>query len=914
MTPKKLFLIDPETLELLQTIERGEDDAQRILAINSLADRRTSNAARILQETFERSVWRSTKLVLIKALGNTRVDRAVEFLCKIASNKMDLGMASEAILALGCTDSPVAGEFLASVILNHQHPLTRDALIAIANLNWFPCDDLVASVVLKPTATTPTPVLQSAIIAAGLRRQPELLPKIEEFLFAANPQQASALFNTALLAVGRIGNTGTIHKLDQLDTRFRAFANQIKISAMENIRLRLGYSLEDAVADICNGSDISLSRPAFQMLKAFPSDVAREAFELLAPDASSDLQALLRLTTSGVSTYKEDVNFLMDHAEAMSQTIFAALGRSLYQANKIEFLVALRGDKSLPTLVRFLGNVYTSKSEGLLFDIIEDKSKDDGLRMLAVNALTSLPIMQIEAEELIARIGKRLTTAVEQEVGETFKARMIRALGQVRYTGADALTLYRRLVKESPSAQAAVYAALSLVDSGEAATIICKRLKQIVSSEENANEVTRAVEALAKFSKVEDGEALGNLLPNAIKSLKIPLLKIMGTVTIPKLSHLITEALNSGDFQQRLLAVAASKGCMNSVISASLLGLLDHADACLSGRALDSLTASGNVEDHNSVLSWLERNPTDLVSHAKFFRSLTPKNGDDYSTLLQHLEKMLASRKGSMNQPDIVQAAMNLRDNLMAQGVSLSSSKVGKPKSALTVKEQHAIDETLKRELTGFGSYTETIKSVLRSSEVICQHPELFDVRVDKSTVLLQYVKSIDLLLQERLGPAIFLQPGSDLLQKMQSRIVRLELDDDGAFGANLVSDLQVSLYFSRETFPSHKLSLICRSIMSGQLAREQYKVIDGLRAWALLLLLFGRNFKFRNIQFEPILPMAKVQNDGVAKIARDMNELQEVRNRAAHRGTMLEMGGMKEARAICALVLNSLDEHLINR
>ena len=101
---------------------------------------------------------------------------------------------------------------------------------------------------------------------------------------------------------------------------------------------------------------------------------------------------------------------------------------------------------------------------------------------------------------------------------------------------------------------------------------------------------------------------------------------------------------------------------------------------------------------------------------------------------------------------------------------------------------------------------------------------------------------------------------------------------------------------------------------MSGQLAREQYKIIDGLRAWALLLLLFGRNFKFRNIQFEAILPMAKVQNDGIARIARDMNELQEARNRAAHRGTMLEMGGMKEMRSVCASVLNSLDEHLLKR
>ncbi len=914
MGKKKLFVVEPETLELLQTIEQNEDDAQRVVAINALAESRSGNAARILQETFDRSVWRSTKLVLIKALGNTGVDRAVEFLCKIASNTLDLGMAAEAILALGCTDSPVAGEFLASVILNHQHPLTRDALIALANLNWFPCDDLIASVVLKPSATTPTPVLQNAIIAAGLRRQIELLPKIEEFIFSANPQQASALFNTAMIAAGRIGNAATISKLELLDTRFRAFAHQIKMSAVETIRLRIGYSLEDAVSDICNSSDISLSRPAFQMLKAFPVEVAREAFDLLAPDASLDLKSLLRLATMGGANLKADTDFLIDHAEGISQTIFSALGRALYQANKSAFLAAIVGDKSSVTLIRFLGSVYTSKSEGLLFDIIENKTLSENLRFLAINALTALPMMQIEAEELVKRIGKRLTAAIEQETSEPLMARMTRALGQIRYSGADALTLYRRLIKDSLSSQAAVYAALSLVDSPEAATIICKRLRQIVSVADSENEITRAVEALAKFARVDDGEALGNLQENAIKLLKLPLLKIMGTVTIPKLTHLITEALASGDFQHRLLAVAASKGCMNSATAECLIGLLDHNDACLRGRALDSLTAGGGAEDHDKLLSWLEQNPEDLTSHAKVFRSLTPKNGDSYSTLLKHLQKMLASRKGAMNQPEIAQAAVNLCDNLIAQGASEVAGGAVKAKSSLTAKEQHSIDEILKRELTGFASYSETIKSVLRSSEVICQHPELFDARVDKSTVLLQYVKSIDLLLQERLGPAIFLQPNSDLLQKMQSRIVRLELDDESSFGQNLVSELQISLFFARETFPSHKLSLICRSIMSGQLAREQYKIIDGLRAWALLLLLFGRNFKFRNIQFEAILPMAKVQNDGIARIARDMNELQEARNRAAHRGTMLEMGGMKEMRSVCASVLNSLDEHLVKR
>lgn len=41
------------------------------------------------------------------------------------------------------------------------------------------------------------------------------------------------------------------------------------------------------------------------------------------------------------------------------------------------------------------------------------------------------------------------------------------------------------------------------------------------------------------------------------------------------------------------------------------------------------------------------------------------------------------------------------------------------------------------------------------------------------------------------------------------------------------------------------------------------------------------------------------------------MNDLQDVRNRAAHRGTILEMRNMGEMRALCAAVLNDLDSHL---
>ena len=63
----KRFQLDPETLELLQVIESSDEDDQRRSAIMDLARRGGMNAARILTETFERCMWRSTKFSIIQA-------------------------------------------------------------------------------------------------------------------------------------------------------------------------------------------------------------------------------------------------------------------------------------------------------------------------------------------------------------------------------------------------------------------------------------------------------------------------------------------------------------------------------------------------------------------------------------------------------------------------------------------------------------------------------------------------------------------------------------------------------------------------------------------------------------------------------------------------------------------------------
>jgi hypothetical protein len=322
------------------------------------------------------------------------------------------------------------------------------------------------------------------------------------------------------------------------------------------------------------------------------------------------------------------------------------------------------------------------------------------------------------------------------------------------------------------------------------------------------------------------------------------------------------------------------------------------------------VTSYGSKEHHLLFVRALSR-PDDDVLYKKIFKSLAPRPDESYQGVIESLEQMIRARKGAMADQEMLQAAINVRDNLVAMSTLNSVKNIDLDRKKSESIDRHAIDELLGRNVRGFEKYSATVKSVLRSGEVTWQHPELFDARVDKSTVLVQYVKSIDLLLQEKIGSQMFLGQGADFLQKMQSRVIRLELDDEASVDPHLVSSLECSMYFARDSFPTHKILTLCKFVMTGQIMKEQYKIVDGLRAWAVLILLFGRTFRFRGQILEPLFPIPKSSNEAVCRIARAMNDLQEARNRAAHRGTVLEKDHIKELRDLSAALLNDLDSYL---
>lgn len=902
----KRFQIDPETLKLIQVVEATEDEKSRLGAIAGLADAGGMNEARVLIETFERSMWRETKIAIIQALGRIRHERSLEFLCRLAADHNDYGLASEAVLALGALDHPVGGEFLASIVRKPNHPLLREALTALANQNFFPCESEIAAIIEHKNTDIPQSVRQNGIIAAGLRGYRRFLPLISGII---ESRQAGPLFNTAIMALGRIGNHDSLVTLGQIDTRYRSFAHQLKLSAIDHLRLSCGYTVEDAVQGILEAKTPDTIKQAWIVLGQFDQLAAKEALHVLGGDGNRILNAMERVHFFNPKNLQSDFGFLSEHVKDLPSGVFAALGRlhALHHSPQV-IINALRKVND-HFLIRFAALIWIDKAWESMVDIVGDAEADISQRQNALNSLVAQHYMSGLSDDSRDLIGKRLIKLLESLDPGDLSSRVIRSLGQLKYSGADALNFLRERLKSSLQVEA-TYSALALCESDDAMKIITKRLRQICSSPGAAEEIRTAIHSLARSEVSFDASCLAQLAPDLLVEMQLPILKILTLSPVPELTEFLATRLRDGDFQVKILAIAAAKHHQTNEISELLLQYLDHPNAALAGRALDSLVTGFGAREHLRVFDRLRSRPTDEILYRKVFRSLTPKKTDSYKDVLASLDILIRERKGVMADQDMTQIALNLRDNLAVIGALHGESGKGSKLENAKDADRHAIDASLASHLRGFEQYSATIKSVLRSGEVTWQNPELFDARVDKSTVLVQYVKAIDLVLQEKIGSQMFLGQGAQFLQKMQSRVIRLELDEESGWDGELVNALDCGMHFSRDSFPSHKMMSLCRAIMTGQIVKEQYKIVDGLRAWSILLLLFARSFKFRGQNMESLFPSMKSVNDGICRIARAMNDLQEARNRAAHRGTVLEKDNIKELRDLSTSVLNDLALH----
>ncbi len=899
------FEIADVTLRTLEIIEGSKDDQARQRAISQLGLSHDPESSRILISLWHRILWRSSKKDIIRALGHAGGQRATQFLIRIASNVQDLAMASEAILALGFTNSGLVGEFLLAHLIGSQHPLKKEFVIALGNMPLFPCAREFRNI-LHGHALSETTIqhLILALSSKGERQTwPEIRSRISHGLTSIPDAELCAIF----VAAGRIADASDLDFLKDLDTRHRFLAHQLKQDAIETILRRSRFSIEDVMTDAISAPTDVLRNVALGALRLFPLAESRKTLEVLKDECTIELQCLIRSVLADDKFFNEDLQFVLTHRASISAPTIASLIRA-YQhlgGGKNAFSELWKGIP-ISQCLKLLEIVRDFDSARRMRNLMESTDTSTEVKIELINALVSQATMCEVSSDQWQEIATCLNDwALKSQIPE-ISDRAIRALGQMQFQDPNFIQLLAKMIKDRKRDTATIYSCLGQIGSAGAVKVLLKRLKTINGSSEFDNETHAIVRALTQVGRFPDDEQLPPIAKSAQHSAHKAFLVILAQNTAPELVHLIREALDSDDYEMNLLGIAAAKYNYSPEIFQMVFRFLNEENFSLAMRSLDTIAIGGRIGEHRQLFDWLSSKPISRPMVEKILVSLKPEGGVPYNSIVVRLDRLLSEEPSPFDDREIQSIANKLRDRLTNHLRSgANHATVANPGNSST------IDASLESKLRYFGSFSEVIKAVLRNAELTWAHPELFHDQVDKSTIVIEFTKSIDLLLQERIGHFLFAHNDATVLMQLQSRVILLDLEDKSTTAEQRIKDLQCSQSFEPQDFPEHKLRTIGSAILSGKIFHDQYQVIDGLRAWSLILLIFGRTFKHSGQILKPVVAMKDTGADRINRIAAQMNLLQEVRNRAAHRGTLLLQDQIAAVREHCYGVLNELSEIL---
>ncbi len=893
--------------DLLNTIESTRDESVRLQAIKKVALQNNSAACRALLDVYRTILWRSTKIALILEIGRIDHPRSVEFLIELAENNHDFGLATCAVRALGQLRSSLAGEFLLRTVQEQDHPLRIDCVQALAHMPFFSWQTDLQSLLYSKEPSITHSLQQALILCAGRTHIFSSLHTIEQFLTDSNSNTAEGVFHAALVSAGMIGDEDTAEMLSRLRLDACFFSDQLRRSSVTQIYLRRKQNVEDIVTEILASSDERKSDELLGLLAGFTWHEIVETYGVLADELNPNLQLRFRMVLFDPTRLQSDLAFFQIHHRTMEIELVASLLRmhGAHQPLILEFLKAAD-----PFFACEIGKRLRCATFMAIFgEILSKHDLPEKTRIEAVNAIVAQVIMSYREPSQAKIATTTLAKVIFSDDSMSVRMRCLRALGQIRLIDKSLLKRLSKLSEESLSVRASLYPTLAQLNHSQSTSILVKALRSLIETNAESDQFAPVLKSLARLEGPLGSQDLDNLPANVIDTYTLDILQIVAKGKMKGFCPFINRCLTSKNFQTQVWAIAAARYNADQATWKILTEFLSNSSVCLSGRAIDTLCLAGGPYEHEMLLVHLANHSSDRELAQKIFRSLTPRADQSYSGVLNQMNEFCQARPGVLGtDPEVFEQATNLRDNLYLRQINHEAGKNSTVRKDVVVSEtHHGLDLELGQTIVHYHHFSENMKTVLRNAQLTMKHPELFDERVDKSTVIVEIVKAIDIFLQERIGTVMFLTDLDRMLAKMQSRVLLLRTNDDSISNQERIRMLQCSQQFLPDMFPNHKLLQLSNSIITGKFAREQYKAVDGLRAWALLLLLFGRKFDYLQQTIEPIFPVKTPANSIIADICIKLIDLQDLRNRAAHRGTVLAVDEAVQIRREALAMLESL-------
>ena len=378
-------------------------------------------------------------------------------------------------------------------------------------------------------------------------------------------------------------------------------------------------------------------------------------------------------------------------------------------------------------------------------------------------------------------------------------------------------------------------------------------------------------------------------------------------------SYVLDQASVKGDkgmtlspeaIQVQLHAVISLKSYPSSKLASEVLQeQLKSPSLMIQGRALDALCAHGTLTAKLAVIDYLKLKLDDEVVVDKVYRSFDPmKKGGE--VFVKAVDTLLTQNPDHPQWEKLV----SLRDRL-----SLSSLEAGIPVDLTKEAVNPALkemDQALVQVIPLFAKLDSMTQSALRAAET----PFLLaldqqNLPVDKAPTVLEYCKALDLILERSLGQKHLFPKLDRELHDFQTLWHRAGFQADYPSQEQVMTLLGLKGKITPEQFPLHKAKMMCATFFNGKILQDRFKVFDGLRAWAVIFLIFARKIPLQTGSVGPLLKLPNVTDEKCISVAKRLMSLQDLRNPAAHRQTYTDLSAVQNVRNDAILLLNTILE-----
>jgi hypothetical protein len=893
-------------------------ESERVRSIREWAATPTPDHARHLIRTYRESEWRSTRLEVLRHFGHFQDSRSLQFLTEIATKNEDLAEQQLAILALSQRRTRTAQVFLRRFYKSAPDTLKPHLAYALGQAQDFSAIPILIKDWDTAYARQDWLWLRNMILALGELKAFEVLPRLRKLVSGSVGGESELMFAT-LFALARLERDALA--LQQYESRYveDSLLYQIFQSTLSQIQIRSQFKLEDYLDKVFTSPD---PHPILPLeLHAFDVNEVEEGLSVfsLEQDWKRFLIALKGLPSKKRVSYLEKILPLLTSEE--DQLYFLSQITGLIDDENQDAIFKLlspfskseNGELRLKWLEAVAHVVDISKEAEFFFE-----KTDSSLAIRYLNLWSEWTLVKDGAVGAGASAG---TVKTVQDWIQKFKlsspvyARLIRACAEL---GVESKAIFDRFASDFK--EPALRNSLLLLVEAFPKALPFKTLMQEVAAlsgaeKENLGQRFLAViEAYAlSDAKIDVSSApfhdLLKLFSNHFNvDFRVGVLRYLRAhpevALKPDWEKYVIEQSKHQNPLVELNAVVVLKNYVDSrPASEALIEKLESKSGIIQGRALDGLCAHSSLVSKRAVIDYLRENLLKDEVVDKIYRSFDPKNkgGEEF---VKAIDQMLNTNPDHPQWEKLVA----LRDRL-----SLAQATVDSTASAETTEALREVDEKLTQVIPLFTKLDPTTQSALRAAEQpFTQAINLQNLPIDKAPTVLEYCKALDLILDRHLGQKHLFPKLDGQLHDFQTLWHRVGFGEDYPSADKVMGLLGLKGKLTVENFPLHKAKMMCGTFFNGKIVQDRFKVFDGLRAWAVIFLVFARKIPHPNGPVGPLVKLANGTDEKCISVAKRLMMLQDLRNPAAHRQTYTDLASVTHVRNEAIELLNTVLDLII--